>query len=52
MIERLNAFLYIHFPPLWRIGARYRCPLVWKVSARKCFDRGECGCDNAVRDDR
>ncbi len=46
MWGRLNVFLYFHCPPLWRFGARYRCPLFWEVSARECAQRGECGCDN------
>lgn len=49
MLGWLNAFLYFRCQPLWRVGARYRCPLVWKTSARDCFNRGECGCDNADR---
>ena len=49
MWKRLNPLLYFHFPPLWRLFARYRCPLFFEVSARECSRRGECGCDNGVR---
>lgn len=41
----LQAFILRH-PLLQRILFRFRCP-AGSVSARKCINVGNCGCDNA-----
>lgn len=51
MIWRLWGWCYFRCPPLWRLGARYYCPLPigTAYTARACFDAGHCGCDNSRR---
>lgn len=43
--------LLVRYDWMFRIWFRYRCPypIDGANSARACFERGLCGCDNANR---